>query len=150
MSHSDFANAQRVVKRAWEDAAFKDRLLANPRAALAELAIDVPERLGLAVYDNGGATHHMVICTPCSCYPSFLGKAPVYWKDPDYKAAILNNPAAWLEKMGTTLAAGETLEVVDTDVDRRAFVIPKPPAGEVDDDAVAAAVTDTSLVGHTR
>ncbi len=150
MSQSDNVNALKVVKRAWEDAAFKARLLADPRAALAELAIDVPERLGLAVYDNGGATHHMVICTPCSCYPSFLGKAPSYWKDPDYKAAILDDPAAWLAKMGTTLAAGEALEVVDTDVDRRAFVIPKPPAGEISEDAVAAAVTDTSLVGHTR
>ena len=150
MSEPNNVNALRVVKRAWEDAAFKARLLNDPRAALAELGIDVPERLGLAVYDNGGATHHMVICTPCSCYPSFLGQAPGYWKDPDYKAAILEDPAAWLERLGTALDAGESLAVVDTDVDRRAFVIPKAPAGEITDDAVAAAVTDTSLVGHTR
>ena len=137
MTRDDNGEARRVVQRAWEDEDYKRLLLRDPRTALAQLDIDVPGHLSLAVYDNSGATHHMVICTPCSCYPSFLGKAPAYWRDPDYKAAILKDPAAWLERMGTALADDEALQVVDTDVNSRAFVIPKQPDGELTPEAVA-------------
>ena len=150
MTRVDNVEARRVVMRAWRDVEFKSLLLRDPRGALKTLDIDVPEHLSLAVYDNTGSTHHMVICTPCSCYPSFLGTAPHYWKDPDYKAAIMRNPAAWLEEMGTHLGPDEALRVVDTDVNSRAFVIPKRPAGEITEEVGACAVTATSLVGHTR
>ena len=96
MSEADNIEARRVVMRAWQDADFRSLLLSDPRSALEQLDIDVPGHLSLAVYDNTGSVHHMVICTPCSCYPSFLGTAPDYWKDPDYKAAIVRDPAAWL------------------------------------------------------
>ena len=52
--------------------------------------------------------------------------------------------------MGTVLGPDETLQVVDTDVNRRAFVIPKRPAGEITEEVLAEVVTTTSLVGHTR
>ena len=150
MADSDNIQARQVVMRAWQDSDFRDLLLSDPRSALRQLDIDVPDHISLAVYDNTGSIHHMVICTPCSCYPSFLGTAPHYWKDSEYKAAILRDPAAWLRQMGTDLGPEEALRVVDTDVDRRAFVIPKKPAGEIGEDAAARAVTATSLVGHTR
>ena len=150
MAQADNDAARRVVARAWQDEDFKSLLLRAPRAALKELGIDAPEHLSLAVYDNTGATHHMVICTPCSCYPSFLGTAPHYWKDPDYKAAIMRDPAAWLKQMGTELGPDEALQVVDTDVNSRAFVIPKRPEGDLSEEGAAEAVTTTSLVGHTR
>lgn len=150
MTKADNIEARRVVMRAWQDDDFKSLLLRDPRGALKALDIDVPEHLSLAVYDNTGSTHHMVICTPCSCYPSFLGTAPHFWKDPDYKAAILRDPAAWLEQMGTHLEPDEALQVVDTDVNSRAFVIPKQPEGEVTEEVVERVVTTTSLVGHTR
>ena len=150
MTQADNGEARRVIRRAWQDSDFKSLLLRDPRGALEALDIDVPEHLSLAVYDNTGSTHHMVICTPCSCYPSFLGTAPHYWKDPDYKAAILRDPAAWLKQMGTKLGPDEALRVVDTDVHSRAFVIPKQPEGEVTEKVVERVVTTTSLVGHTR
>ena len=150
MAQVDNSDARRVIARAWQDAGFKSLLLREPRAALEELDIEVPDHLSLSVYDNSGSTHHMVICTPCSCYPSFIGAAPDYWKDPEYKSAIKQNPAAWLEGMGTKLAPEENLQVVDTDVNSRAFVIPKRPEGKITEEATAHVVTATSLVGHTR
>ncbi len=150
MADSDNSEARRVVMRAWQDDDFRSLLLSDPRSALKQLDIDVPDHISLAVYDNTGSTHHMVICTPCSCYPLFLGTAPHYWKDSEYKAAILRDPAAWLRQMGTELGAEEALQVVDTDVNRRAFVIPKKPEGEITEDMAARAVTATGLVGHTR
>ena len=71
MAQAENIDARRVIKRAWEDGNFRALLLRDPRGALGELNIDVPGHLSLAVYDNTGSTHHMVICTPCSCYPSF-------------------------------------------------------------------------------
>lgn len=150
MAQPDNNDARRVITRAWQDGNFKSLLLRDPRAALKELEIDVPDHLSLSVHDNTGSTHHMVICTPCSCYPSFLGTAPHYWKDPGYKDAIIQNPTSWLEQMGTVLGPDEVLQVVDTDVNSRAFVIPKQPDGEITEDVLAQLVTDTSLVGHTR
>ena len=150
MAQAENIDARRVIKRAWEDGNFRSLLLRDPRGALKELNIDVPDHLSLAVYDNTGSTHHMVICTPCSCYPSFLGTAPHFWKDPNYKTAIISDPAAWLKQMGTVLGPDETLQVVDTDVNRRAFVIPKRPDGEITEEVLAEVVTTTSLVGHTR
>lgn len=150
MADADNIEARRVVMRAWQDDDFRDLLLSDPRSALEQLDIDVPDHLSLAVYDNAGSIHHMVICTPCSCYPSFLDRAPHYWKDPDYKAAIVRDPAAWLRQMGTKLGPEEVLQVVDTDINRRAFVIPKKPEEEITDQVVARVVTATSLVGHTR
>ena len=100
MAQAENIDARRVIKRAWEDGNFRGLLLRDPRGALEELNIDVPGHLSLAVYDNTGSTHHMVICTPCSCYPSFLGTAPHFWKDPNYKTAIISDPAAWLEPDG--------------------------------------------------
>lgn len=150
MTQADNIDARRVILRAWQNDDFRSQLLRDPRGALKELDIDVPEHLSLAVYDNTGATHHMVICTPCSCYPSFLGTAPHYWKDPDYKAAIVADPAAWLRQMGTDLGPEESLQVVDTDINSRAFVIPRKPGGEVTQEVAERVVTATSLVGHTR
>lgn len=150
MTQAGNSEARRVILRAWQDDDFRRLLLGDPLGALKVLDIDVPAHLSLAVYDNNGATHHMVICTPCSCYPSFLGAAPHYWKDPDYKAEIVRNPAAWLEKMGVHLGPKEALPVVDTDVNSRAFVIPKKPEGEVTEETAEQAVNATSLVGHTR
>lgn len=150
MVQPDNTDARKVFRRAWHDEDFRGRLLQDPRGALRELEIEVPEHLSLSVHDNSGSTHHLVICTPCSCYPYFLGNAPHYWKDPDYKSAILRDPAAWLRRMGTDLGPGEVLQVVDTDVNSRAFVIPKQPRGAITEEVMAETVTATSLVGHTR
>jgi len=150
VTQADNIEARRVILRAWQDDDFRSQLLRDPRGVLKELDIDVPVHLSLAVHDNTGATHHMVICTPCSCYPYFLGAAPHYWKDLDYKAAILRDPAAWLEQMGTKLGPDEALHIVDTDVNSRAFVIPRKPDGEITEEVVERTVTTTSLVGHTR
>ena len=73
MASADHSDARTVIMRAWQEGNFKSLLLHDPRAALQELDIDVPDQLTVAVYDNTGTTHHMVICTPCSCYPSFPG-----------------------------------------------------------------------------
>src|SRR5271165_6514116 len=55
-----------VVGRAWKDPAFKQRLLTNGTAALAELGYGQHD---LTVVENTPKVHNLVVCTLCSCYP---------------------------------------------------------------------------------
>ncbi len=50
-----------IVATAWADEEFKARLLANPRAVLAEYGIDVPEGIELTVVEDTEAVHHLVL-----------------------------------------------------------------------------------------
>src|SRR5690349_8866885 len=66
----------RVVARAWTDAAYKKRLLANGTAACEELGLEIPG-LHLVVVENTPQVHNAIVCTLCSCYPRVpLGLPP--------------------------------------------------------------------------
>src|SRR5205085_5895270 len=59
------ADGARLVARAWVDPGFKERLLADARAAAAELGLDPgPSPVVMAV-QNTEHVHHMVVCTLC-------------------------------------------------------------------------------------
>src|SRR5579864_8548760 len=59
----------RLVARAWVDPGFKQRLLAAPKEAAAELGIDTTNTPEVAVVENTPTRHHLITCTLCSCYP---------------------------------------------------------------------------------
>jgi nitrile hydratase len=59
----------RVVARAWADAAFRARLLADANQAMAELEISGRQGEHVVVVENTAATHNMVVCTLCSRPP---------------------------------------------------------------------------------
>src|SRR5205814_9078630 len=79
-------NGAKVVARAWVDPAYKQRLLADGTAAIAELGMG--GRGGgdkMVVVENTPSIHNMVVCTLCSCYPwPVLGLPPVWYKSPAY------------------------------------------------------------------
>lgn len=56
----------RVVARAWSDAAFRQRLLADGRKACEELGISFYDDTGLIVLENTPTVHNLVVCTLCS------------------------------------------------------------------------------------
>jgi len=51
----------RVVAQAWRDEAFKQRLLANPQAALAEHGMTVPEGHEVRVVEATERVHYLVL-----------------------------------------------------------------------------------------
>ena len=61
----------RVIARAWVDPHFKQHLLADAKAAIATLGIDVDTWSTLVVVENTPTIHNVVVCTLCSCYPPF-------------------------------------------------------------------------------
>lgn len=50
-----------IVARAWQDEAFKQRLMADPQAVLAELGIDVPLGRTVQVLEDTEQVMHLVI-----------------------------------------------------------------------------------------
>ena len=144
-------NGGRIVARAWADPAFKERLLAQPREAVRDLDIP-PGRLGaLGVAENTPATHNVVVCTLCSCYPySLLGDVPWWYKHESYRERIVRDPRATLAEMFDFAVPAEMkVRVWDSTSDVRWIVIPRRPVGTEgwSEDELARLVTQESLIG---
>lgn len=118
-----------VVAKAWNDAAFKARLLADGNAGVAEVGLEVPG-LKLVVLENTAKLHHMVVCTLCSCYPrTILGLPPLWYKSREYRSRAVREPRAVLAEFGTKLPDSVAVRVVDSTADCRFLVLPRRPAG---------------------
>lgn len=139
----------RVVARAWTDADYKRRLLADPEAALLELGYPLVGSAKLAVLENTDAVHHLVVCTLCSCYPtSLLGLPPDWYKSFAYRSRAVVDPRGVMREFG--LDVGDTeVRVVDSTADLRYLVLPRRPAGTEDmsEDELVAIVTRDSMIG---
>ena len=51
----------KAIARAWSDAEFKDRLVNDPHAALAEAGVDVGSDITVKVVENTADTVHVVL-----------------------------------------------------------------------------------------
>ena len=145
------ADGARVVARAWADAEFRDRLLADPREALDEMGIRIPaETPHLTVVENTEDVHHLVVCTLCSCYPRMLlGRPPDWYKSLAYRARAVNDPRGVMAEFGTELADGVQVTVLDSTADMRYLVLPRRPSGTegMTEAELAALVTRDSMIG---
>lgn len=140
----------RVVARAWTDPAFKDRLLEDPRVALAELGYPLVSGAKLAVVENTEQVHHLVVCTLCSCYPrSLLGPPPEWYKSFAYRSRAVVDPRGVMGEFGLELGDEVVVRVVDSAADLRYMVLPVRPEGTdgMTEAELAALVTRDSLVG---
>lgn len=61
VSLSDADPVQRVIERAWNEPAFKSRLLANPNDAAREMGVKIPAGVSLEIWENSPAVEHMVL-----------------------------------------------------------------------------------------
>ena len=76
-------NGAKVVARAWADPQYRERLLADGTAAIAELGFGGAEGDHMVVVENTPAVHNVIVCTLCSCYPwPVLGLPPVVVQGP--------------------------------------------------------------------
>jgi nitrile hydratase len=124
------ANGARIVARAWTDSAFKQRLIADPKAACAELGIDATSINEFVVLENGEKVRHMVVCTLCSCYPrAILGRPPDWYKSFNYRQRAVNDPRGVMREFGLVLPEDVEVRVHDSTADIRYLVIPLRPKG---------------------
>jgi nitrile hydratase len=142
-----------VVARAWTDVAFRQRLLQDGAAAVAELGIVLTGAPPLGVLENTPDHHHLIVCTLCSCYPrALLGYPPLWYKSAAYRARAVRDPRGLLrDEWGTVLAPGTRIRVVDSTADYRWMVLPQRPSGTEGWDAtrLESLLRGTDLVGVT-
>jgi nitrile hydratase subunit alpha len=146
------ANGARMVARAWTDAGYRDRLLADGNAAAAELGFTGMSYLLKAV-ENTSGVHNVIVCTLCSCYPtSLLGPSPSWYKSFAYRSRVVREPRAVLAEFGLELPEQTEIRVWDANSETRYLVLPQPPepgAGR-DEDALAGLVSRNGLIGTAR
>jgi nitrile hydratase len=146
-------NGAKVVARAWADPQYKDRLLADGTAAIAELGFGGDEGEHMVVVENTAAVHNVVVCTLCSCYPwPTLGLPPAWYKDAPYRARMVREPRALLAEMGCALPADVEIRVWDSSAEVRYLVLPqRPPTTEDMTQAeLAGLVSRDSMIGVAR
>jgi nitrile hydratase len=139
----------KVVARAWTDPGFKARLLANGTRACEELGLDVPA-LRLVVVENTPATHNVIVCTLCSCYPRMLlGLPPDWYKSANYRSRVVREPRAVLAEFGLRVPEAVAIRVHDSTADMRYLVLPMRPAGTEgwSEERLAAIVSRDCMIG---
>jgi len=144
------ANGAKLVARAWVDAAFKARFIADPKAACAELGIDATAINEFVVLENTEHLRHMVVCTLCSCYPRpILGRPPDWYKSFNYRQRSVVDPRGVMSEFGLELPEDVEVRVHDSTADIRYIVLPLRPSGtegwSVAD--LAKLVTRDSMIG---
>ncbi len=148
------ADGARVVAHAWADPAFKARLLADSRSALAEMGIAIPEETPhLTVVENTDDVHHMVVCTLCSCYPRMLlGRPPDWYKSLAYRARAVRDPRGVMAEFGARPPDDAEVRVLDSTADVRYLVLPRRPEGTegMGEEELAALVSRDSMIGVTE
>lgn len=147
-------NGARVVAKAWTDAAFRARLLADGRAAVGELGYEMPRHhRHLVVLENTATVHNVICCTLCSCTAfTIVGLPPDWYKDLEYRARIVRESRSVLKEMGLDLPAEIEIRVWDTTADTRYMVLPMRPDHTAgwSEARLAAIVTRDALIGVAR
>ena len=147
-------NGARVVARAWTDAAFRERLLADGRAAVTELGIALPpHHRHLVVLENTATVHNVICCTLCSCTAfTVIGLPPDWYKELEYRARVVRESRTVLAEMGLELAPEIEIRVWDTTADTRYMVLPMQPPHTQGwpVERLAALVSKDSMIGVAR
>jgi nitrile hydratase len=146
-------NGARVVARAWVDPEYKQRLLADATAAIAELGFSGAQGEHMRVLENTPTVHNLVVCTLCSCYPwSVLGLPPVWYKSAPYRSRAVIDPRGVMREFGLHLSEDVEVRVWDSTAELRYLVLPERPAGteNMSEDQLASLVTRDAMVGVAR
>jgi nitrile hydratase len=147
-------NGARVVAKAWTDPAFRQRLLANGREAVAELGLTMPaHHRHLVVLENAPTLQNVICCTQCSCTAFTIIGLPADWyKDLEYRARIVRQSRTVLKEMGLDLPPEVEIRVWDTTADTRYMVLPVQPPHTAgwSEEQLAKIVTKDSMIGVAR
>jgi nitrile hydratase len=143
-------NGARVVARAWVDPAFRERLMRDATAAIAELGYSGRQGEQMIAVANTPGRHNIVVCTLCSCYPwPVLGLPPVWYKSAPYRSRVVRDPRGVLAEFGVTVPASTQIRIWDSTAEVRYLVIPERPTGTeaLSEEALATLVTRDSMIG---
>jgi len=143
-------NGAQVIARAWVDPAYKQRLLEDGTAAIAESGYSGGQGEKLTVVENMSSVHNVIVCTLCSCYPwPVLGLPPTWYKSFAYRSRTVIDPRGVLSELGLDLPKDIEVRVWDSNAASRYFVLPERPDGteSMSETDLATLVTRDSMIG---
>jgi nitrile hydratase subunit alpha len=143
-------NGAQVVARAWSDPSYKQRLLRDANAAIAELGYGGAQGEHMVVVENTSKVHNLVVCTLCSCYPwPVLGLPPVWYKSAPYRSRAVIDPRGVLRELGLDLPNDVEVRVWDSTAEIRYLVLPERPAGSeaLSEEALATLISRDAMIG---
>jgi nitrile hydratase subunit alpha len=143
-------NGAQVVARSWVDADYRAWLARDATAAIGSLGFIGRQGEHMVAVEQTDDTHHLVVCTLCSCYPwPVLGLPPTWYKSAPYRSRVVRDPRGVLAEFGVTLADHVEIRVWDSTAEVRYLVIPQRPAGTDGwtEEQLAALVTRDSMIG---
>lgn len=145
-------NGARVVARAWTDPAYRQRLLTDSRAAIAEFGF-YGYGEDMVVVENTPKVRNLIVCTLCSCYPwSVLGLPPVWYKSAPYRSRAVIDPRGVLKELGETVPDDVEVRVWDSTAELRYMVLPERPPETAgwSEEQLAEIVTRDAMIGVAR
>lgn len=143
-------NGAKVVARAWTDPEYKQWLLTDATAAIADMGFTGLQTEHLVAVENTDERHNVVVCTLCSCYPwTLLGIPPAWFKYPQYRARVVKEPRSVLAEFGLMLPDTVKIDVWDSSAEIRYLVIPQRPEGTdgMTADELVPLISRDSMVG---
>jgi len=143
-------NGAHVVAKAWTDDAFSTWLKEDATAAIHSLGYTSRQGEHMVAVFNSADTHHLIVCTLCSCYPwSVLGLPPTWYKSPPFRSRAVMEPRAVLADFGLQLPKAKKIEVHDSTAEVRYLVIPERPQNtdSLTESELAQLVTRNSMIG---
>ena len=143
-------NGAHVVAKSWNDPDYRDWLARDATAAIHALGYISRQGEHMMALFNDETTHHLTVCTLCSCYPwSVLGLPPVWFKSPPYRSRAVIDPRGVLAEFGVTLPETTRIMVQDSTAEMRYLVIPRRPEGTQgwSEGDLAKLVTRDSMIG---
>ncbi|MDH3506877.1 MAG: nitrile hydratase subunit alpha [Gammaproteobacteria bacterium] len=146
-------NGAQVVARAWVDPAYKQRLLDDGTAAMAEFGFSGWQGEKLTVVENTPTVHNVIVCTLCSCYPwPLLGLAPTWYKSDAYRARTVVDPRGVLRELGLQVSDEIEVRVWDSNAASRYLVLPERPEGtdSLSEEQLAALVSRDAMIGVAK
>ena len=146
-------NGARVVARAWTDPAYRQRLLADGTAAVAEMGYTGRQGAEMVILENTPTVHNVVVCTLCSCYPwPVLGLPPTWYKSYAYRSRVVREPRAVLAEFGLEVPDTVEVRVWDSNSEVRYMVLPeRPPHTEhLSVEELTTLITRDAMIGVAK
>ncbi len=141
----------KIVAKSWVDPEYREWLKKDATAAMASLGYAGEQSHHMTAVFNDPKTHHVVVCTLCSCYPwAILGLPPAWYKSMAYRSRVVADPRAVLrDEFDLSIPDDVEVQVWDSSSEIRYMVVPERPAGTEDwsEEDLVKLVTRDSMIG---
>jgi hypothetical protein len=130
-------NMAQIVTRAWEDPAFKQELLNNPKAVLAEAGVEVPDNVDLKILEETPNNLYLIVPKEAVSETAVEEEKTVdaliarAGRDAAFRQELFNSPKAVIQReLGVSIPAETEVHVLEPTDTKAYMVLPARTATE--------------------